>query len=144
VTSSPCTSACGRGRGVEIAAEDHLLRSCGRREDTLCARRRACGHTPAAEECLTLRDDIGRRIADIETVYFAPFDFAGDKAVGICTAKCKRFLRRAHKREIANAISKHQRAAGERAQHVDDNRNTARVRRTGEQAASFNFHRLQF
>ena len=83
-------------------------------------------------------------VADIETVYFPPFHFARDEVVRICVAKGERFLRRAYEREITNAISKHQRAAGERAQDVDDHGNAARLRRTREQAPSLNFHCLQF
>jgi hypothetical protein len=77
-------------------------------------------------------------------LHFAPFHFTRDEAVGICVAKGERFLRCAHEREITNPISKHQRAAGERTQDVDDHRYAARLRGAREQAPSFNSHCLQF
>jgi hypothetical protein len=103
-------------------------------------RRGARRHTPATEERLALRHDIRRRIADIETGNSAPFHLAGDEAARICIAKGKRFRWSAHEREIANAIPKHQRAAGERTQDIDDDRNAARVRGAREQTPSFNSH----
>ena len=45
--------------------------------------------------------------------------------------------------EIADAVMKHERAATERAQHVDDDDDAARVGGTGEQAPAFDLHRVQ-
>jgi len=112
-----------------------------RRKHSLRPRRRSCRHAPPAEERLPFRGDLRRRVADVEPFDLDAFHLARNEIIPIALAESERLLRCLHERHVANAVMKHQRAAAEGAQHVDDDDNAARVGGAGQQTVPSHDHR---